>query len=161
MTRLNLDFSSLNQGEQADILRASYFILEANYEAGEGYLLSGIEDAEDDGGFAIHIGLPDRPDRRFAFTFDEFEDAVEALAELKHAFPAAGYWLSTLELLVEIQGADIWRGVVEARASCDPTDPTCDWVLLSAAIAAKAATGTPIAVSPAAHPVVASLAARL
>ncbi|MCJ2069333.1 hypothetical protein MKK75_11060 [Methylobacterium sp. J-030] len=161
MNELNLDISKMWADVRANLPRATYFVLQAYTEFGDHDLLASIEDAEDEGGFAIHVGLPDRPDHRYAILLRSFEAGVVALAAFRSTHPHAGLWLSTQELLAEIQGADLWRGVVEARASCDPTDTDCDWNLLAAAVATKAVTGAPITVHPSAHPVIAGLAARL
>jgi hypothetical protein len=161
MTGLNPSPNFPDQEVRDGLPRATYFILEAFTDFDDRDLLATIEDAEDEGGFAVQVGTPDRPAHRYAFRCTSFVDGVTALAALKVSHPDAGMWLSTREALVEIEGADVWRGVVEARASYDPTDTECDWNSLWAAIIAKAAIGVPITVDPSAHPVIAGVAARL
>ncbi|WP_267359495.1 MULTISPECIES: hypothetical protein [unclassified Methylobacterium] len=161
MTVLNSSPYFPEQEVRNDLPRATYFMLEAFTEFGHHDLLAPIEDAEDEGSFAIHVGLPDRPAHRYALRLDSFDAGVAVLVALRASHPGAGMWLSTEELLVEIKGADLWHGVVEARANCDPIDMGCDWNKLAAALTAKAATGTPITVDPSAHPVIAGVAARL
>lgn len=132
----------LDADERADLPRATYFVLEAYYEAGDQYHLSSIEEAEEEGGYALHIGLPDRPAHRYATHFGSFEAALKCLQRLnKESHPDAAMWLSTVEILAEIKGSDIWRGAVHARASCDPTDDECPWNTLSAALTKADAQG--------------------
>lgn len=133
--------TDLDDSQKADLCRATYFMLESYFEAGDGYQLSSIEDAEEEGGFALHVGLPDRPAHRYATHFMTFEEGLARLEGLKQSHPNAGFWLSTLELLVQIEGDDVWRGAVHARASCDPTDDECPWRIFSAAIAKGDAQG--------------------
>lgn len=132
----------LDAGEMADLPRATYFMVETYYEAGDNYHLTSIEEAEEEGGFALHVGLPDRPAHRYATHFRSFEAALKCLERLKkESHPNAGMWLSTVEILAEIKGDDIWRGTVHARASCDPTDDECAWNTLSAALTKADAQG--------------------
>ncbi|SFT21686.1 hypothetical protein SAMN04487845_12591 [Methylobacterium sp. yr668] len=132
----------LDAEEKADLPRATYIMLEAYYEADDNYHLTSIEEAEEEGGFALHIGLPDRPAHRYATHFGSFEAGLKCLQRLKkESHPNAGMWLSTVEILAEIKGDDIWRGTVHARASCDPTDNECAWNTLSAALTKADAQG--------------------
>lgn len=122
----------IEPAEISAIPRATYFTLQACCEWGDHVLLASIEDAEDAGDFRIHVGLPDRPDMRSVFTCPELADAVKVLTALKAERPDAALWLSSMEIEVEIKGADVWPALVAARASSDPTDTDCPWVQLDA-----------------------------
>lgn len=141
MTYNHLDLNHLDKAERADLQRATYFMVESFYETDEHNLLDWLEEAPE---FAIHIGLPDRPARRYALTFGSFDSALQVLDELKRSHPDAGMWLSCQELLVEIEGDDVWRGAINARARYDRTNDECSWRRLAAAIAEFDASGRPI-----------------
>lgn len=116
--------------------RATYFVLESYTDSGDHIMLASIEDAEDAGGYGIHFGLPDRPDMRTMLFFEDLAGAVDALAIIKSGRPDAGLWLSTMQVLAEIEGRDVWLGVLNARASADPSDLDCPWVQLAGDYAA-------------------------
>ncbi|MFJ7440986.1 hypothetical protein ACIQW5_25405 [Methylorubrum thiocyanatum] len=141
MTYNHLNLNHLDQDQRADLPRATYFMLESYYETDEHNILDWLEEAPQ---FAIHIGLPDRPARRYALTFGSFASALQVLDELKRSHPDAGMWLSCQEILAEIEGDDVWRGTINARASFDPTDDECSWRRLAAAIAEFDTGGQPI-----------------
>lgn len=141
MTYNHLKLNLFNQAQQTDLQRASYFVLESYYETDDHNMLDWIEEAPD---FAIHIGLPDRPAHRYAFNFGSFDNALQGLDELKRSHPDAGMWLSCQEILAEIEGDDVWRGAINARASYDPTNDECSWTRLAAAIAKFDTSGQPI-----------------
>ncbi|SEG41453.1 hypothetical protein SAMN04488144_116137 [Methylobacterium sp. 190mf] len=128
----------------AGAARAAYYILQAYTEFGDHDLLATIEDAEEEGGFAIHVGLPDRPDNRYAERYDTFADAVARLEALKMERPSAGQWLSTFWQQIEIEGDDVWRGVLAAQAGLDLGDDECPWVQLSEIVAQADAAGQPV-----------------
>lgn len=141
MTSNHLDLIHLNQLQHADLPRATYFMLESYYETDDHNMLDSIEEAPE---FAIHIGLPDRPARRYALNFGSFDIALQVLDELKRSHPDAGMWLSCQDILAEIEGDDVWRGAINARASFDPTDDECSWRRLAAAIAEFDTGGQPV-----------------
>jgi hypothetical protein len=126
----------LDPDEHAAFVRAPYFILEACMEYGDHTLLASIEDAEDAGEYRLHIGLPDRPDMRSALIFPDLAEAVATLKAIKCSFPNVRLWLSTLQIQAEIEGDSIWPGLVNARASMEPSDTDCPWVQLAADFAA-------------------------
>lgn len=66
------------------------------------------------------------------------------LDELKRSHPDAGMWLSCQEILAEIEGDDVWRGAINARADFDPTDDECSWGRLASAIAKFDTSGQPV-----------------
>jgi hypothetical protein len=141
MTYNHLNLNHLNQAKQADLRRATYFTLESYYDTDDHNMLDSIEEAPE---FAIHIGLPDRPAHRYAFNFGSFDSALQGLDELKRSHPDAGMWLSCQEILAEIEGADVWRGAINARAGFDPTDDECNWRKLAAAIGEFDKSGQPV-----------------
>jgi len=131
----NCDPTSIMGSSPIDISRATYFVLEAYTEMFDEYVLARIQTAEANCCFAIHVGFPDRPPERYAEHYGSFEDGVKRLTNLKATHPDASMWLSTLELSAEIKGADVWRGIVQARASHFPNDDECPWNMFAAAIA--------------------------
>ncbi|OHV18340.1 hypothetical protein BK022_00230 [Methylorubrum extorquens] len=141
MTDNHLNLNHLNQAQRADLSRATYFMLESYYETDDHNMLDWLEEAPQ---FAIHIGLPDCPARRYALNFDSFDSALQVLGELKRSHPDAGMWLSCQEILAEIEGDDVWRGAINARASYDPTNDECGWTRLAAAIAEFDLNGQPV-----------------
>lgn len=134
---MTLNLNRLNPAQRADLPRATYFMLESHYDS----MLDSIEEAPE---FAIHIGLPDRPARRYALSFGSFDRALQVLDALKQSHPNAKMWLSCQEILAEIEGDDVWRGAINARASYDPTDDECSWRKLAAAIAEFDMNGQPV-----------------
>ena len=143
MTANNSDTTAIGTDGSAAASRLSYYILEPYTEFGEHDLLATIEDAEDEGGFAIHVDLPDSPDNRYAERYDTFVDAVARLEALKMEHPSAGQWLSTFWQQVEIMGDDVWRGVLAAQAGLDLGDDECPWIQLSEIVAQADAAGQP------------------
>jgi len=137
MPDFNLDLSQLDADEAGDLPSATYFILETHDDC----ILASIEEATE---FSVHIGLPNRPDRRHAFKYYSFADALQALAVLKTTHPEAGLWLSCEEILEEILGDDVVFGAVIARASVEPDDFDDPWRRLAAEIDWKAARGQPL-----------------
>lgn len=137
MPDFTLDLSKLDDAERADLPAATYFTLECL----DDYILASISDATT---FSVHMGLPGRPDRRHAWKYDTFTEALQALRVLKKSHPGAGMWLSCEEILEEIRGADVVRGVVIARASVDPSDFEDEWRVFAANIAWAEAKGEPV-----------------
>ena len=146
MAANNSDTTAIGTDGSAGAARPSYYILEPFTEFGEHDLLATVEDAEEKGRFAIHVGLQDRPDNRYAELYDTFVDAVARLKVLKKEHPSAGQWLSTIWQQVEIEGDDVWRGVLGAQAGLDLGDADCPWVQLSKVVAQADAAGQPVGV---------------
>jgi hypothetical protein len=110
--------------DAAELPRVTYFTLEAHDDC----TLVPLEDADE---YSIHIGLPDRPDRRQAWKFDYLEDALTALEDLRRAYPQATMWLSTEYIQTEMLGDTAWEGIVHAQAEIDEDDEDCEWVRVS------------------------------
>lgn len=137
----HLNLNHLSQAQRTDLAPATYFVVESYYETDDHNMLDWLEEAPE---FAIHIRLPDRPAHRYALNFDSLDGALQVLDELQRSHPDAGMWLSCQEILAEIEGDDVWRGAVNARASYDPTDIDCSWTSLAAAIAEFDTSGQPV-----------------
>lgn len=112
----------------ADLPRAIYFVLEAHKDR----VLTPLEDAEE---YAIHFGLPDRPDRLYAWTFFGLESALKGLEALAQMYPQAALWLRTELIETEMLGDTVWEGIVNAQAEIDPWDEDSEWVRVSRLIA--------------------------
>lgn len=144
MSNDNLVTTINNADGAIGVARATYYILQAYTEFGDHDLLATIEDAEEEGRFAIHVGRANRPDDRYAERYETFVDAVTRLKGLKMEHPSAGQWLSTFWQQVEIKGDDVWRGVLAAQAGLDLGDDECPWVQLSEIVAQADAAGQPV-----------------
>ncbi|MHB2205355.1 hypothetical protein [Methylobacterium sp. CM6257] len=130
----NLPACSVDSDGATGNSRAAYYILEAYTEFGDHYLLATLEDAENEGGYALHIGLPDRPDDRRAEIFMTFEEGVARLAELRERQPHADLYLSTQQIIAKIEADDVWEGVVFVQAEIDDTDYDNEWNQLASVI---------------------------
>lgn len=154
MLSFSLDLDKLLSGERGDLPSATYLILECHDDC----MLASFNDAAD---FSIHMGLPNRPDRRHTFRYQSLVDGLLALRELKKSHPSAGMWLSCEEILKEITGEDVVRGTVIARASVDPSDFDDEWRQFAAIIAWADAQGEPITLGTYADPIIQEVASLL
>lgn len=133
MTISLLELDAFSSDLRADYERATYFTLEAVAARSDCTELLLLEEAEDQGFYALSIGLPDRPALTKTWTFADFADAVAALQELRNLRPDARLfvtvWLDQHGL--EIVGGDVLRGVIEAQAARAESPEWCEWTWLA------------------------------
>ncbi|OHV17806.1 hypothetical protein BK022_03335 [Methylorubrum extorquens] len=140
---------------------ATYFTLQACVDLRDDVELASIEDAEEDGYYAIHIGFADRPDRRMMLTISSLAAALDKLELLRAIKPDACLWLSCLEILTEIKHSNLARGVVLARGSVDPDDEGDVWSVCAGCIAEYEASDQPLYLDDNTSAVIDSIADRL
>lgn len=144
-----------------DLETATYFILQPCVDYGDHVLLASVEDAEENGYFAIHAGMADRPDSRMIFIEEAFSMAIDKLQFIRFVRPKAGLWFSSLEILAQIEHANVARGVVMARGSACPDDDEDEWCVLADHIAKCETSGQPLDMTTNTSPVISTIADRL
>jgi hypothetical protein len=151
---INAMLSVLNEEDRSLFLRATYFVLESHEDCS----LETLDGAPE---YALHIGLPDRPSRRYAVEFVDLEDGLEALADLRRVFPNNSLWISCLEILAPIEDENVWIGAVKARASGDPNSTICEWAQLAKAICKAQSRGGLVVVSEIFNSTIQAIAERI
>lgn len=133
MTVSLLNLEAFPSGLRADFDRASYFVIEAVDRSSDGTELLLLEEAEEDGLFAISIGLPDCPPLSKTWVFESFLDAVAALQEVRDLRPKARFFLSVWldEHGLEILGNDVLRGLIVTQAATGARAKDCEWAWLA------------------------------
>lgn len=110
--------------------QATYVMLRSTDEIGDYTITVDLEDAGENsmkGAYRIGLGLPTRALLSNVAVFDTGEDAINALVAIKATYPDVRVWLDSNEIYAEIEGADVWRGLVRLMASIDPSDPDIEW----------------------------------
>lgn len=137
MSSSNFALAPLDAEADADLPNVTYFTIEAHNDC----ILSPLEEARN---FSIHIGLPDRPDRRHAWRFNDLEDTLKALTVLEQIYPHAALWLSTAQIQTELLGDSVWEAVVFAQAEIEPYDDDREWNRVASMIVRADADEIPI-----------------
>lgn len=161
MPLFNQSIDTLSPAGRADLEAATYFTLEACQDFGDHVLLASVEDAEEDGYFAIHAGMADRPDKRMMLIADSLAEALDRLEWLRSVRPNVGLWFSCLEILTEIEHANLARGVVLARGSLDLDDDEDDWSVVANHITESEAGGLPLDMTVTASGIISTIVDRL
>ncbi|MHB2205356.1 hypothetical protein [Methylobacterium sp. CM6257] len=156
---INLD--RLPPRVREDLPSATGFVLECCCEGPDGYVRASVEAAEDEGGFALHVGPADASPHMYVMGFASLAEGLDALAALKRMRPGAELWLACSETFARIEGDDLWRGAVNARAEATLDDLDDPWTRFADAIATADAAGEFVKVDAYAPPVIADIAARL
>lgn len=133
MTTSLIEIDNFCPDFRADFDRATYFVLEAVHRRSDGTELLLLQEAEEDGLYAISIGLPDRPPLSKTWVFEDFFDAVAALQELRDLRPEVRFFLSVWldEHGLEILGNDVLRGLIVAQAATGEQAESCEWAWLA------------------------------